>query len=140
VNTPSFLRRLLGGKGDAIDRRTQLLLSLCGALLAERGEYASTALARDALIAWQGLDERCRDEFFDVLARTYSPAPEAVARATASYHADPSPEHLQELQDAVEPPRQELFRRLNMAQGGTAALVAMRGMLLKKLNNTVAQH
>jgi malonyl-CoA decarboxylase len=133
VNTPSFLRRLLGGKGDAVDRRTQLLLSLCGALLAERGEYASTALARDALIAWQGLDERCRDEFFDVLARTYSPSPEAVARAAASYHADPSPEHLQALQDAVEPPRQELFRRLNMAQGGTAALVAMRGMLLKKL-------
>jgi malonyl-CoA decarboxylase len=133
VNTPSFLRRLLGGKSDAVDRRTQLLLSLCGALLAERGEYASTALARDALIAWQGLDERCRDEFFEVLARTYSPSPEAVARAAASYHADPSPEHLQQLQDAVEPPRQELFRRLNMAQGGTAALVAMRGLLLKKL-------
>jgi malonyl-CoA decarboxylase len=133
VYTPSFLRRLLGGKTEAVDRRTQLLLSLCGALLAERGEYASTALARDALIAWQGLDERCRDEFFEVLARTYSPSPEAVARAAATYQADASPENLQQLQDAVEPPRQELFRRLNMAQGGTAALVAMRGLLLKKL-------
>ena len=133
MNTGSFLRRLLGGKTEAIDRRTQLLLSLCGALLAERGEYASTALARDALAAWQGLDERCRDEFFDVLARTYSPSTEAVARAAAAYQADPSPEHLQQLQDAAEPPRQELFRRLNMAQGGTAALVAMRGLLLKKL-------
>ena len=51
MNTPSFLRRLLGGKNEAIDRRTQLLLSLCGQLLAERGEYASTALARDALVA-----------------------------------------------------------------------------------------
>jgi malonyl-CoA decarboxylase len=133
VNTPSFLRRLLGGKNDALDRRTQLLLSLCGALLAERGEYASTALARDALIAWQGLDERCCDEFFEVLARTYSPSPEAVGRAAVAYQADPSPDNLQQLQDAAEPPRQELFRRLNMAQGGTAALVTMRGLLLKKL-------
>lgn len=133
MNTPSFLRRLLGGKTEAVERRTQLLLSLCGALLAERGEYASTALARDALIAWQGLDERCRDEFFEVLARTYSPSPEAVGRAAVAYQADPSPENLQQLQDAAEPPRQELFRRLNMAQGGTAALVAMRGLLLKKL-------
>jgi malonyl-CoA decarboxylase len=129
VNTPSFLRRLLGGKTEVIDRRTQLLLSLCGALLAERGEYASTALARDALIAWQGLDEHCRDEFFEVLARTYSPSPEAVGRAAAAYQADPSPENLQQLQDAAEPARQELFRRLNMAPGGTAALVAMRGLL-----------
>jgi len=31
----------------------------------------------------------------------------------------------------VEPPRQELFRRLNMAPGGTAALVEMRRLLLK---------
>jgi malonyl-CoA decarboxylase len=133
VSTASFLRRLLGGKSEAVDRRTQLLLSLCGALLAERGEYASTALARDALIAWQALDERCRDEFFEVLARTYSPSPEAVARAAAAYQADPSPEHLMQLQDAAEPPRQELFRRINMAPGGTATLVAMRGLLLKKL-------
>ena len=133
MSTASFLRRLLGGKTDAVDRRTQLLLSLCGQLLAERGEYASTALARDALIAWQGLDERCRDEFFDALARTYSPSPEAVARAAAAYQADPTPENLAALQDAAEPPRQELFRRLNMASGGTAALVGMRGLLLKKL-------
>jgi malonyl-CoA decarboxylase len=133
MNTGSFLRRLLGGKTEAIDRSTQQLLSLCGALLAEHGEYASTALARDALIAWEGLDERCRDEFFEVLARTYSPSPEAVGRAAASYQADPSPEHLLQLQDAAEPPRQELFRRLNMAPGGTATLVAMRGLLLKKI-------
>jgi malonyl-CoA decarboxylase len=133
VNTGSFLRRLLGGKTEAVDRRTQLLTSICGALLAERGEYASTALARDALTAWQALDERCQDEFFEVLARAYSPSPEAVGRAAAAYQADPSPDNLLALQDAAEPPRQELFRRLNMAQGGTAALVAMRGLLLKKL-------
>jgi hypothetical protein len=91
VNTGSFLRRLLGGKAEAVDRRTQLLVSVCGSLLASRGEYASTALARDALTAWQGLDERCQDEFFEVLARAYSPSPEAVGRAAAAYQADPRP-------------------------------------------------
>ena len=39
--------------------------------------------------------------------------------------------NLQALLEAVEPPRQELFRRLNLAPGGTAALVAMREDLLK---------
>ncbi len=71
----------------------------------------------------QALDERQREEFFDVLARHYSPSPEAVARAAADYQADPSPQNLRALQEIVEPARQELFRRLNMAPGGTAALV-----------------
>jgi malonyl-CoA decarboxylase len=129
----SFLRKLLGAGQGGIDRRTHELTALCQALLAERGEHASTALARDALTAWQGLDERGREQFFDVLARQYSPAPEEVTRAALAYQADPSPESLARLQDTVEPARQELFRRLNMAPGGTAALVGMRKLLLSKL-------
>jgi malonyl-CoA decarboxylase len=132
VNPASFLRRLLR-PSQAIESRTQSLLALCEALLSERGEYTSMALARDALAAYQALDERSREEFFEVLARAYSPAPQAVASAAAAYQAEPSPEHLQRLQDTVEPARQELFRRLNMAPGGTAALVEMRSRLLKGL-------
>jgi malonyl-CoA decarboxylase len=37
------------------------------------------------------------------------------------------------LQHVVEPPRQELFRRINRANGGTAALVEMRRRLLRDL-------
>jgi len=47
----------------------------------------------------------------------------AVSRAAAAYQAEPTPENLLRLQNSVEPARQELFRRLNMAPGGTAALV-----------------
>ena len=68
-----------------------------------------------------------------MLARDYSPAPEAVTRSAAAYQADPSPRNLSRLQESVESPRQELFRRLNMAPGGTAALVEMRKQLLKDL-------
>jgi malonyl-CoA decarboxylase len=124
----SFLRKLIGG-----DRRTESLLGLCNALLAESGEYASTALARDALAAYGALDERCRNEFFDVLSSDFSPSPEAIGRAAGAYQADPSPENLIALQGAVDSPRRELIRRLNMAPGGTAALVEMRRVVLEGL-------
>src|SRR5437773_1954765 len=129
----SFFRRLLGGKHDGVEQPTQNLLSLCDALLSERGEYASASLAREALVAYQGLDERQRDAFYDALARQYSPSAEAVSRAAAAYQAEPTPENLLRLQNSVEPARQELFRRLNMAPGGTAALVEMRRRLLTRL-------
>ena len=46
---------------------------------------------------------------------------------------EPSQANLIRLQRAVEPPRQELFRRLNMAPGGMALLVEMRRRLLSGL-------
>ncbi len=135
MTAASFLRKLLGGALGGLERRTHDLLVLCDSLLAERGEFAGIALARDALNAFRALDERCRDQFFDALARRYSPAPEAVSRAAGAYQLDPSPDNLIRLQETVEPARQELFRRLNMAPGGTATLVEMRKALLKKLKD-----
>jgi malonyl-CoA decarboxylase len=133
MGATSFLRRLLGGGQGGVDRRVHDLLSLCESLLSESGEYASTALARDALAAYQSLDDHLRGEFFDVLARHYSPSPEAVTAAATAYQADSSPENLLRLEAAVEPARRELLRRLNMAPGGTAALVEMRRQVLKRL-------
>jgi malonyl-CoA decarboxylase len=128
----SFLRRLFGG-GSPPGRGLPRLLELCQALLAESGEFASAAIARDALAAYKSLDEHARETFFDALAREYSPAADAVGRAAVAYQADPSPDNLIALQAVVEPRRQELFRRLNMAPGGTAALVEMRKTLLQGL-------
>jgi malonyl-CoA decarboxylase len=132
MSASSFLRRLIGARGG-MDRSVRHLFGLCDALLGESGEYASAAIAREALQAYQGLDEHGREHFFDVLARDYSPSPEAVARTASAYQADPSPDNLARLQESVESARQELFRRLNMAPGGTAALVEMRKELLKNL-------
>jgi len=128
VSVPAFLRRIFGGGGDA-DGGVRELAQLCDALLAESGEYASTALAREAVAKWQGLDAAAREQFFDVLAG-YSPAEEKLKGAAAAYQADPSSENLIALQQATESPRRELFDRLNMAPGGTAALVEMRRILL----------
>ncbi|HVL35672.1 MAG TPA: malonyl-CoA decarboxylase [Burkholderiales bacterium] len=132
MSATAFLRRLFGA-GAGGPPGAKELLALCDALLAERGEFAGLTLARDAVAAYEALDERAREEFFDALAHRYSPDPDTVGRAAAAYQVEPSPEHLAALQAAAEPPRQELFRRLNMAPGNTAALVRMRAWLLKRL-------
>jgi malonyl-CoA decarboxylase len=106
----------------------------CRALIRERGEAAGAAVAREALAAYLALAPAERARFFDALAGEFSPSPQAVLDAAQAYHADPSPATLQRLEEVVEPPRQELFRRLNMAPGGTAALVGMRLAVLLDLD------
>ena len=133
MSASSFLRRLFGGGPGSADGAVQQLLRLCDALIAESSEYTSTALAREALDAYEALDAAGRERFFDILARDYSPSPDAVVQSASAYQAEPSPANLERLFAAVEPPRQELFRRLNMASGGTAALVQMRKELLDAL-------
>jgi len=133
MRAPSFLRRLFGRLRPGVDQRVQRVVSLCEALLGDRGEVSGAALARDALAAYRVLDARGREEFFTLLARDFAPSPEAIGKAADAYRFDPTPENLIRLQEAIETARQELFRRLNMAPGGTEALVAMRGELLQSL-------
>ncbi len=133
MSPASFLRRLLG-RSSAAAQSTQHLVSLCGALLGGRGEVSGAALARQALAAYLALDERGRDEFFDALAQEFAPSPEAIGKAADAYRYDPTPQNLIRLQAVIDSARQELFRRLNMAPGGTQALVEMRRALLHGLD------
>jgi malonyl-CoA decarboxylase len=71
--------------------------------------------------------------FFDLLVDEFSPDPEGLERFADAYRREPSQANLILLQQAVEPPRQELFRRLNMAPGGTGVLVEMRRQVLRDL-------
>ena len=108
-------------------------LALCEALLSEQGEVSGRRLAAYALSAYLSLDEAGRDLFFDRLVADFGPDSAEVDRAAARYRADASSANLIRLQAAVEPPRQELFRRANMAPGGTAILLEMRREMLKTL-------
>jgi len=114
----------------AMGRQAGRVVALCHALLSERGEASGARLAREALSAYRALDEDSLHVFFDLLVRQFSPDPVEVDACATAYRRDPSQANLIALQYAVEPPRQELFRRLNMAPGGTATLVDMRGRLL----------
>jgi len=133
MSAASFLRNLLGRSRADAGRNTQHLVSLCEALLGERGEVSGAALAREALSAYQALDARGREEFFNLLGSEFAPSPDAIGKAADAYRVDPNADNLIRLQEMVDTARQELFRRLNMAPGGTETLVAMRGELLRGL-------
>jgi malonyl-CoA decarboxylase len=90
-------------------------------------------VAAEALHAYQQLSEEQVEWFFDRLVRAFSVDPDAVRQAAAAYRLDASTANLIALQEAVEPPRQELFRRCNSAPGGTAVLVDLRRRLLRTL-------
>jgi len=135
MNAPSFLKRLLrtalhpSARARAHRKATETI-ELCHALLSERGEVSGALLAREALAAYHNLPETALPAFFDLLMSEFSPEPAELAHACEDYFAQPSADGLIRLQRAVEPPRQELFRRLNMAAGGTVTLVGMREQLL----------
>src|SRR3954463_16044331 len=98
MSAASFLRKLIGAGRGGMDRRTEELLSLCSALLSESGEYASTALAREALVAYEALDEPSRDEFFEAPPPHFPPPPEPAGRGGSPYQSDPTTDNLMALQ------------------------------------------
>lgn len=104
--------------------------ALAEALLSTRGEASGVALARALLDRWRGMNEEERHGWFLRLARDLGPDAESLKRAVSLWQQDPSPAHASLLHHAAEPRRQELFRRMNMAPGGTATLVNMRAELL----------
>lgn len=103
---------------------------LAEALLSGRGEASGAAVARELHAALRRLDHQDRAAFFRFLADRFGPDVNTLRTAAETYLADATPENAVRLSVASEPPRQELLRRMNMAPGGTAALIRMREELL----------
>jgi malonyl-CoA decarboxylase len=110
--------------------KVERLLSHCTKLLTERGQAMGVSLAREMLELYGELDRRQQIGFFLALLDGFSPDPKAALAAAERYAAEPSIEVFAQLHDAVEPPRQELLRRLNRAPGGMAAILKMREHVL----------
>src|SRR6201991_2037850 len=123
----TLLRR--AGPSDAKQEASDLI-ELCEALLSGAGEASGTAIAREVLDRYHDLDEAGRIAFFETLARSYGPDQEKLQRAIEAWRAQPTGDGASDLHFASEPRRQELFRRLNRAPGGTRELVALRADLL----------
>ena len=117
------------------DHALRGLLSECRRLLSERGEANGPAIASTIVERIDALPDERRARFFDHLARDFSPDPKAVLASAQAYAIKPGAEQLMHLTQVTEPPRQELFRRLNRAPGGTAALVRMRAQLLEAMDH-----
>jgi malonyl-CoA decarboxylase len=120
------------GRGPLRGDGTELA-SLSEALLSGRGEASGVALASAVLSGYATLDDTGKLAFLRRLVDEFGCDHGRLTRAIAAYGIDPSPKAVRELHFAAEPRRQELIRRLNLAPGGTAALVRMREGLLDAL-------
>ncbi len=109
---------------------------LAAALLTGRGEASGAALSRELLHVLADLSPEDRLQFCRDIATSYLPDADALREAATAYLAEPSPANATRLADTAEPPRQELLRRINQGQGGTAALVALRKEMLPALRGT----
>ena len=111
------------GQGDTIE-------DLSRALLSGRGESSGVVIAQAILAAYRSLDPEQKTAFFSFLAEEFAADEDVVREAASDYLAHPGSATLKALARVTEAPRQEFFRRLNLAPGGTAAIVAMRADLL----------
>lgn len=96
-----------------------------------RSETRVMSVAADILAGYCALDDAGKRTFFAALRDDFDPDREALAGAARDWLDRNDAVSLEALTRLAEPPRQELLRRLNMAPGGTAQLVAMRADLLR---------
>lgn len=116
------------------ERALRQALRISRRLLTEEGGLDGLPLARELAGALEALPEAELDGYFGYLTDELQPDPATVLRRAQAYAKDPADaEALIALQRAAEPPRQELFRRVNRAPGGTAALLRLRRALLQRL-------
>jgi malonyl-CoA decarboxylase len=131
---PGFLSKLLRALRE---RRGVDITFMCRHLLSERGEASQTALAQEIINVYAAMNDAQKLQFLEMLSRDFAPNKAAILAAAAKYRSAPGPATLTALTAAVEPPRQELFRRINTAPQGIKTLVALRGYLFELSSNGV---
>jgi malonyl-CoA decarboxylase len=137
LQTISERGRALLARNRRVDAtaRSESLVELCEDLLSSLGEASGVARAREILGRYNELTTGPRIAFFEALAERFGTDPERMQAAIAAWRERPSAATAAEVHAASEPRRQELFRRLNLAPGGTAALVHMREQLMDALDH-----
>lgn len=107
--------------------------ALCEGLLSTVGEASGVAVGEKILDEYAELDAEERVSFFRLLREQFGIDAAEVVVAAELYRGEPTAAHMRRLQEAVEPRRQELLRRLNLSPHGTLRLVRMREQLLELL-------
>ena len=102
-------------------------------LLSARGEANAQSMAVKLIDHYEHLDKRSQIEFFHFLSSQFNPDPTMVLDAANKYNAERNEASLIHLCQTVEPPRQELLRRVNRAPAGTSIILKMRQTLLTYL-------
>ncbi|WP_417565654.1 malonyl-CoA decarboxylase [Marinobacter sp.] len=123
------LQRKFGARKTAYNHKD--LEAACDELLNSDGEAASIVLASRALDIYESLTDEDKQAFFGTLARNFAADPDKIDEAYRVYKTDRCNRNLARLFAVSEPLRQELLRRLNLAQGATYELVKMRQDFLR---------
>ena len=114
------------GRSNAKPAPADRARQLAATLLSERSEASGAQIARELHHMLGALDAGDRHSFQRYLATEFQPDRAALRAAAERYLADGTAEAAAALARVADPPRQELLRRINMAPGGTGALIAMR--------------
>ncbi|MCX7314054.1 MAG: malonyl-CoA decarboxylase [Alphaproteobacteria bacterium] len=130
----ALLDRTRDRRGEP-EARSESLAELCEELLTGRGEASGVALAEEILAKYAELTTGPRIAFFEALANRFGPDRDRLDAAISAWQTVPSDKTAADIHAAAEARRQELLRRLNLAPGGTAALVRMREQLLDALDH-----
>lgn len=125
-----FERRSLQPQGRR-RRDSRPLEDLALELVGSAGETSGLYLAQDILSGYARMDDAGKLAFFRNVASTLDIDPAAVRETLDAYEQDRSKDTYRSFMAAVEPLRQELFRRLNRVPGATGTLVRMRADLLR---------
>ena len=104
-------------------------------LLSARGEANAQSMAIKLIDCYEHLDKRSQTDFFNYLSSEFNPDPTLVVDAANRYNTERNESSLIHLFQTVEPPRQELLRRVNRAPAGTATILKMRQTLLSYLKD-----
>ncbi|MCP4750302.1 MAG: malonyl-CoA decarboxylase [Proteobacteria bacterium] len=109
--------------------------NLCRTLLVRRGEASGTALAKEIVTAFSDMSQERKIAFLEMLATDFAPDPNDILKAAADYIKNQDFRSLNDLGKVIESPNQDLLRMINIAPGGTAAIITMRKILLKELKS-----
>jgi malonyl-CoA decarboxylase len=130
TSVSDFLTALLDRRRTSDDLRECSIEELCDALLSTRGQVSGRRIATALLMRYKALADVDKRAFFQYLNDALDVDAGKIADLAAEYKQSGSANQFAELVAAAEPRRQELFRRLNQAEGATASLVQMRVDLL----------
>lgn len=132
------LRRLVGPNrmpriwGDRLQYAQTDPVQLSHSLMTARGQASGVAIADEVLRLLETTTDEGLSRYFEALRDEFEVDMDAiVAAAEKAKNGDAA--SWKALQLAAEPPRQELFRRLNMAPQGTARIVRLRERLLRSV-------
>lgn len=104
-------------------------------LLTARGQASGIKIASEILSIYNQCSQPEKRDYFKFLLTEFGRDKDELIQTCLTYSQHPDHNNLKALTALMEPKRQDFFKRINMAPGGTKALVEMRADLLRLLKD-----